>query len=291
MAKLLLGKEVNEALARQLAQRAEKLRERGISPKLAIIRCGEKPSEITYERGVSKKAASAGVETENIILPELVSADEIKSAIIAVNADESVHGCLILSPLPSQLLPFQDEIFNTLSPRKDIDCLTRASTAALYLGSGEGFCPCTAEACMEIFRHYDIPLGGRNVTVIGRSQVVGKPTALMLTAADATVTLCHSKTLNVAEHTRSADIIISCAGALGSLTKAHVRPGQTVIDVSMNWDSEKPGANGQKGGMAGDALFDEVEPIVDAITPVPGGVGAVTSMMLIKHTIEAAEKI
>ena len=153
-----------------------------------------------------------------------------------------------------------------------------------------GYAPCTPSACMEILDHYGIDCKGKKAVVIGRSLVVGKPAAMMLMSKNATVTMCHTKTVDTAAICREADIIISAAGVLKSLTKDFVRPGQVIIDVSMNWDAEKVTTRG-KGGMSGDAVFDEVEPIVDAITPVPGGVGAVTTSVLMKHVVEAAEKI
>ena len=291
MAKLLLGKEVNASLLEDLAQRTEILKAKGITPKLAMVRCGEKPSDISYEKVVETKAAPAGVEIEKHLLPEDVSAEKIKQVIEKINNDPKIHGCLILCPLPEHLRAYQDDIFSVLSPEKDVDGMTEASAASLLVGGKRGFAPCAAEACMQILRHYNIDLIGKKVTVIGRSLIVGKPAALLLSAADATVTLCHRKTADLAEHTRSADIIISSAGELGILTEKHVSEGQTVIDVSMNWDRDKINSKGGRGAMAGDAVFESVEPIVDAITPVPGGVGAVTSTILIKHTVESAERI
>jgi methylenetetrahydrofolate dehydrogenase (NADP+)/methenyltetrahydrofolate cyclohydrolase len=168
--------------------------------------------------------------------------------------------------------------------------MTDLSNAGVFEGRKDlGFPPCTPQACMEILDYYGIDCKGKNAVVIGRSLVVGKPAAMMLLQKNATVTVCHTKTVNTAEIAKNADIIISAAGVLKSLTKDFVRPGQVVIDVSMNWDAEKVTAKG-KGGMSGDAVYDEVEPIVDAITPVPGGVGAVTSSVLIGHVVEAAER-
>ena len=291
MAKLLLGKEVNAALLVSLSQRTKALKAKGITPKLAIVRCGEKPSDISYENVVEKKAASAGVEIEKFVLSEKVSAYAIKRVIKRINNDASLHGCLVLCPLPEHLRAYQEEILSLVVPEKDVDGISQVSIGALFTGGKRGFAPCTAEACMELLHHYNIDLTGKNVTVIGRSQIVGKPVALMLSSADATVTLCHRKTADLAEHTRNADIIVSSAGELGILTEEFVSPGQTVIDISMNWDKDKINSKGGRGAMAGDAVFEAVEPIVDAITPVPGGVGAVTSTILIKHTVEAAERI
>ena len=290
MAKLLLGKEVTAAMNRRLQEQAAALKERGVSPKLAIIRCGADPSDLAYEKGAESRAALIGVEVEKFLLPGDVSKGRLLETIDQVNADSSIHGCLLLRPLPGHLKQDQDEICNRLSPAKDVDCMTDLSNAGVYAGKGLGFPPCTPQACMEILHYYGIDPKGKRAVVIGRSLVVGKPVAMMLLAEHATVTICHTKTVDTAKLAREADILISSAGVLGSLTKDYVRPGQVVIDVSINWDARKPNGKGGLGAMAGDAVYDEVEPIVDAITPVPGGVGSVTTSVLIGHVVQAAER-
>ena len=290
MAKKLLGKEVTAALNERLAAKSAALREAGIVPTLAIVRCGENPSDLAYEKGAETRAAATGVEIKKFVLPESISKEELIAVIDGINADSTIHGCLMFRPLPKHLKADQDEICNRLAACKDVDCMTDLSNAGIFMGKELGFSPCTAEACMEILDYYGIDCKGKNAVVIGRSLVIGRPAAMMLMAKNATVTICHTKTVNTAEIARSADIIISAAGVLGSLTKDYVSPGQTVIDVSMNWDPEKLSSKGTKGAMAGDAVYDEVEQIVDAITPVPGGVGAVTSSVLMSHVVAAAEK-
>ena len=289
MAKRLLGKEVNEALVASLQARTAALREKGVVPTLGIIRLGENPSDLSYEKGATKRAEEVGVAVKNYILPETATKEEVLAVIDQVNADDSVHGVLMFRPLPKHLKADQDEICNRLAPKKDVDSMTHMSNAGVFEGQALGYAPCTPAACMEILDHYGIDCKGKNAVVIGRSLVVGKPAAMMLMAKNATVTICHTKTVNTAEICRTADIIVSAAGVLNSLTKDFVRPGQVVIDVSMNWNPEKITAKG-KGGMSGDCVFEEVEPIVEAITPVPGGVGAVTTSVLMKHVVEAAEK-
>ena len=290
MAKRLLGKEVNEALIASLQARTAALREKGVVPTLGIIRLGENPSDLSYEKGATKRAEEVGVAVKNYILPETASREEVLAVIDQVNADDSVHGVLMFRPLPKHLKADQDEICNRLAPKKDVDSMTHMSNAGVFEGQALGYAPCTPAACMEILDHYGIDCKGKNAVVIGRSLVVGKPAAMMLMAKNATVTVCHTRTVNTAEICRNADIIVSAAGVLNSLTKDFVRPGQVVIDVSMNWNPEKITAKG-KGGMSGDCVFEDVEPIVDAITPVPGGVGAVTTSVLMKHVVEAAEKV
>ena len=289
MAKRLLGKEVNEALVAALQVRTATLKDKGIIPTLGIIRLGENPSDLSYEKGATNRAAEVGVAVKNYILPEDASMEDVLKVIDEVNADNSVHGVLMFRPLPKHLKNDQDEICNRLDPKKDVDSMTHMSNAGVFEGQDLGYAPCTPAACMEILDHYGIDCKGKSAVVIGRSLVVGKPAAMMLLGKNATVTVCHTKTVDTAAVCREADIIISAAGVLGSLTKEFVREGQIVIDVSMNWNPEKITSKG-KGGMSGDAVYDEVEPIVAAITPVPGGVGAVTTSVLMKHVVEAAEK-
>ena len=292
MAKLLLGKEVTDALNEKLMERTAALKERGIIPTLAIVRCGANPSDLSYEKGATKRAELVGVAVKKYELPEDVTKEALMATIDEINGDDSVHGVLMFRPLPKHLKADQDEICNRLDPKKDVDCMTDLSTAGVFEGRKDlGYAPCTPEACMEILDYYGIDCKGKSAVVIGRSLVVGKPAAMMLMGKNATVTVCHTKTVNTAEVARSADILVSAAGVLGSLTKEYVRPGQVVIDVSINWDPNKVNSKGGKGAIAGDAVFEEVEPIVEAITPVPGGVGSVTTSVLMKHVVEAAERV
>ena len=278
MAKLLLGKEVTAALNARLQAQVAELKEKGISPKLGILRCGENPSDLSYEKGAVARAELIGVEVEKFVLPEDVTKEALIAKIEELNANDSIHGVLMFRPLPKHLKADQNEICNKLDPSKDVDCMTDLSNAGVF----------EDRADLEILDYYGIDCKGKNAVVIGRSLVVGKPAAMMLMKKNATVTICHTRTVNTAEIARNADILVSAAGVLGSLTKDFVRPGQIVIDVSINWDAEKINSKGGKGAIAGDAKFEEVEPIVEAITPVPGGVGSVTTSVLIGHVIEAA---
>ena len=289
MAKQLLGKEVNEKLNARIIAQCEELKAKGINPTLGIVRCGERPDDLSYEKGATKRAEALGVAVEKFVLPEDISKEDLLKVIDEINANDNIHGVLMFRPLPKHLKADQDEICNRLDPRKDVDGMTDGSNAGVFMGKKLGFAPCTPAACMEILDYYGIDCKGKKAVVIGRSLVVGKPAAMMLMAKNATITICHTRTVDPAAVCREADIIISAAGVLKSLTKDFVREGQVVIDVSMNWDAEKLTSKG-KGGMSGDAIFDEVEPIVEAITPVPGGVGAVTTSVLMKHVVEAAEK-
>ena len=290
MAELLLGKEVASSMEEDLKKRITALAGNGITPKLVIVRCGENQSDLAYERGILKRAETVGIAVEKVVFPETVSKEELTATIETVNADEKIHGCLIFRPLPSHLRAEQEEICNRLAPEKDVDGITDLSYAGVFTGKKLGFAPCTPEACIAMLDHYGVELIGKNVVLIGRSLVVGKPLAMLLLARHATVTVCHTRTVDLPSIARGADILITAAGALGSLTKEYVKPGQIVIDVSVNWDENKPNARGGRGAIAGDAVFDEVEPVVSAITPVPGGVGTVTTMVLMAHVTEAAER-
>jgi len=289
MAKQLLGKEVNEKLNARIIADCEAVKAQGVQPTLCIVRCGERPDDLSYENGATKRAELLGVAVEKVVLPEDVSKEELLKTIDEINANDKIHGVLMFRPLPKHLKADQDEICNRLDPAKDVDGMTDGSNAGVFMGKKLGFAPCTPAACMEILDHYGIDCTGKKAVVIGRSLVVGKPAAMMLMGKNATVTVCHTRTKDVPSVTREADIVISAAGVLKSLTKEYVRPGQIVVDVSINWDAEKITSRG-KGGIAGDAVYEEVEPIVDAITPVPGGVGAVTTSVLIGHVVEAAKR-
>lgn len=282
MAKLLTGREAAAALTAALQHRCAALARRGVTPKLVILRCGGDEADGAYLRGALKRGTLCGVDVEVRSLPENVPPQALLDAIDAVNGDASIHGCLLLRPLPPHLRTAEPDICDRLLPEKDVDGMTDASAAAVYLGRAEGFAPCTAEAVTVLLDHYGIDCAGKRAVVIGRSPVVGRPAAMLLLARNATVTVCHTRTADLPAVTRTADIIVTAAGAAGSLTADHVRPGQTVIDVSVNWDAAQNTA-------VGDA-DDSAASIVDAITPVPGGVGAVTSTVLMAHVIRAAER-
>lgn len=284
MAQLLSGREVASAMNDALLARTTALAEQGIHPTLAIVRVGENESDLSYQRGAEKRAQKVGVDVRVIALPEDVAAEDLLETIRTLNDDDGVHGVLLLRPLPGHLKDKSQQICNALRPDKDVDAMTDLSSAGVYQGRPDlGFPPCTPEACMRILHHYGISCAGKRAVVIGRSLVVGRPLAMMLMAEDATVTLCHSKTPNLPEIARQGDILVTAAGRLGFVTEEFVRPGQVVLDVSVNWDPEK-------NGITGDCVFAGVEPVVSAITPVPGGVGAVTSSVLMDHVITAAER-
>ena len=281
MAEILKGVPVAEALTENLISRAEILKSENIIPTLAILRVGEKAGDISYETGAVKRCEKIGIEVRKFHLPENASREEILDLIHEINDDKSIHGCLMLRPLPDRKT--EEEACKILLPSKDSDCMTQGSLAKIFTGFGEGYAPCTAEACIELMRHYEINLSGRNVAVIGRSLVIGKPLSMMLLNLNATVTICHSKTENLEEICRNSEIIVAAIGRAKFVDKKFLSPEQIIIDVGINLD--------ENGKLCGDVNFDEAVGIVKAITPVPAGVGSVTTAVLAKHVIEAAEKI
>ncbi|MDO4647538.1 MAG: tetrahydrofolate dehydrogenase/cyclohydrolase catalytic domain-containing protein [Eubacteriales bacterium] len=278
MAKQLLGKEVTAALNEKIKANVAFLKEKGVNPTLCIIRVGENPSDISYEKGATKRCETLGVNCVKSLFPADVTQEELLDAIDKVNKDDSIHGVLLFRPLPKHLN--QDVIENALAAEKDVDCMTDLSMAGVFIDKQLGFPPCTPQACMEILDHYGIDCTGKKAVVIGRSLVVGKPAAMMLTKKNATVTICHTRTKDMPSVAREADIIIVAAGRAGVVGADYVKEGQIVIDVGINVNAE--------GKLCGDVDYAAVEPIVEAITPVPGGVGSVTTSVLVGHVVEAA---
>ena len=281
MARILKGKEVADALTARMQQDVEELKAQGVTPTLCIFRVGARPDDLAYERGATKRAQAAGVKVKNLILPGDVPQDVFDRELNRVNKDDTIHGILLFMPLPRHL--DTERARQMLNPAKDVDGCTDLSLAGVFTNTKTGFPPCTAQAAMEILHHFDIPVSGKKAAVIGRSLVIGRPVGMMLMHENATVVNCHTRTVDVPSITREADILIAAAGRLHSVTRDFTNPDQVVIDVGINWDEEK-------GGISGDVAFEDVEPHVQAITPVPGGVGSVTSSVLIGHVIEAAKR-
>jgi len=279
MATILKGADVVNALNAKLTAKVETLKEHGITATLAIVRVGERPDDVSYEKTATKRCETIGVAVKNVILPVDITQGELVEKIVELNNDDSVHGVLIFRPLPKHLS--DDVIRSVLKPEKDIDGITDGSMAGVFTGSGNGFAPCTAQACIEILDHFNIDCKGKRAVVIGRSLVVGKPVSMMLMGRNATVTTCHTRTVDMPSVARNAEILIVAAGQMEGITKEYFSPGQVVIDVGINWNDEK-------GKLCGDVNFDDAEPIVEAITPVPGGVGTVTTSVLVSHVVEAA---
>lgn len=272
------GKEVADGIVQDLRIKVEELKGRGISPKLAILRVGERDDDLAYERGVLKRFESAGVEVEITALDAGVSQEELDETFDGINADPKVHGILVFRPLPK---PLSDEhMRKTIDSGKDVDFMDIRNMEKVLAGVPDAAAPCTAEAVMSLIKHYNIETCGKKVTVVGRSLVIGKPVALLLTTANATVTVCHTKTLNMEEECRNADIIVACCGVAKMINASYVKEGQIVIDVGMNVD--------EGGNLCGDVDYDAVSEIAEAVTPVPGGVGSITTAILLKHVVDNA---
>ena len=278
MAKLLLGKEVNASINEEIKAKVETLKAQNITPTLGIIRIGEREDDIAYERGATKRCETLGVAYEKFLLPADAEEEEVLKTIDQVNKSEKIHGVLLFRPLPKHLN--EDKIVNALAVEKDVDGITDLSMAGVFMGKDMGYAPCTPSACMKVLDHYGIDCTGKKAVVVGRSLVVGKPAAMMLVKKNATVTICHTRTVDMPSVAKEADIVIVAAGRAGVVGADYVREGQTIIDVGINVNAE--------GKLCGDVDYAAVEPIVDAITPVPGGVGSVTTSVLVGHVVEAA---
>ncbi|MBR4231953.1 MAG: bifunctional 5,10-methylenetetrahydrofolate dehydrogenase/5,10-methenyltetrahydrofolate cyclohydrolase [Oscillospiraceae bacterium] len=281
MAELLKGAPVAAALNEKMAADAAALKENGVIPTLAILRVGERDDDLSYERGAMKRCGQVGVEVKNVVLPADVDSDTFFKTLDDLNKDDSVHGILMFRPLPKQL--DGEKARKLLAPEKDVDGCTDGSLAGVFTNTVSGFPPCTAQAAMEILHYYGIDPKGKRVTIVGRSLVIGRPVAMMLMHENATITICHTRTKDVPAETRGADIVVAASGQMESIGAEHLREGQIVIDVGIGWNEEK-----QK--LCGDVKFEEAEPIVASITPVPGGVGNVTTSVLVSHVIEAAKR-
>ena len=278
MAVLLTGKEVSNAVKERVAEGVKTLAQSGITPTLAILRVGERPDDLSYERSAIKVAATLGIEVRSIVLPADATQEQIEAAIDGINDDASIHGCLLFRPLPKGI--DETALCNRLDARKDMDGIGLSSLAGIFAGTGQGYAPCTAQACIEICDYYNVPVQGKRVVVIGRSLVIGKPVSMLFLQRNATVTICHSRSENLAEITREADVVVCATGRAKAYDARYFSAGQTVIDVGINVDDQ--------GNLCGDVDFDSVEPIVATITPVPRGVGSVTTALLMEHVVKAA---
>ncbi len=282
MSELMLGLPVAKSINERLLPQIEELNAKGTTPKLAILRVGERPDDLSYERGALKRCETLGIEAEVISLAEAdATTESLIAAVQDLNARADVHGVLMFRPLPRGI--DQEAVCEALDPAKDVDCLTSGSLYGVFANKPHGFAPCTAEAVVELLDFYGIELDGADVCVVGRSLVIGKPVSVMLQARNATVTMCHTHTADLAAHCRAADIVVAAAGHAKTVAAECVREGQVIVDVGINWDEAA-------GKLVGDVDFDAVEASVAAITPVPRGVGSVTTAVLAKHVVQAAQR-
>ena len=278
MSVVLKGSEVAAAMKEELIKEVEKLGQQGIHPGLGIIRVGMRPDDLAYERGAVKKLEGVGVKCTVFELPETISQQDFVKEFSAVNDNPEIHGILLFRPLPKHL--DETAVKSIINPVKDADCMSPVNIAKVFSGDDTGFAPCTPEAVMEVLAHSGIELQGKRVAVVGRSMVVGKPLSMLLLKKNATVTICHTKTKNLEETCRAADILIAAAGKAKMITADFVSENSIVVDVGINVD--------ENGKLCGDVDFDAVSLKAAYITPVPGGVGTVTSSVLAKHVVRAA---
>ena len=270
------------AISETLVKDVEELKAKGVEPTLAIVRVGERPDDLAYERGAMKRAEKVGVRVVNEVFPEDIEEEVFFKELIRINTDPDVHGILMFQPLPKHIDGVKARAM--MDPAKDMDGCTTGSMAGVFTNTAIGYPPCTAQAAMEMLHYYGVEIKGKKAAVIGRSLIIGRPVAMMLMHENATVVNCHTRTVDVPSITSKADILIAAAGVLRSVKPEFTNPDQIVIDVGINWDEEA-------GTIAGDVDFDAVEPVVKAITPVPAGVGSVTTSVLMKHVVEAAKAL
>ena len=281
MGELIKGKPVADAITLEVKVQVECLKQKGVIPKLKIVRVGEREDDLAYERAALKRMESCGIAHDVMVLPIDINQNDFIKKLKLINDDETIHGILLFRPLPKQI----DEkvVKNIISPEKDIDCFNPINAAKIFEGDKTGFFPCTPTAAMEILKYYNIELKGKSAVVIGRSLVVGKPLSMMLLSEDATVTICHSKTSNLPQVAEKADILIAAIGRANMITERYIKKGATVIDVGINVDKD--------GNICGDVNTEDCLKKSGFITPVPSGVGSVTTAVLAKHVIKACQML
>lgn len=278
MATRIDGKAVSAKVREEVAKEVAALKEQGICPGLAVVIVGDDPASRIYVNNKKKACQATGIYSEEYALPAETTQEELLALVDKLNHKKDIHGILVQSPLPKGL--DEEAVVEAIDPKKDVDAFHAYNVGKIMLGDYQ-FLPCTPAGIMELLKAYDISVEGKRCVVIGRSNIVGKPMAMLLLHQNGTVTVCHSRTKDLPEVTRQADILVSAVGKSHFVTADMVRPGAVVIDVGMNRD--------ENGKLCGDVDFEQVEPIASYITPVPGGVGPMTIAMLLKNTVTAAK--
>lgn len=278
---LLEGAPVAQAIYDKAAKTSAALTAQGITPVVALVRVGENPADVAYENSIKKNMSKGGVSAVTAALAQGATTEQVLETIHTLNESPIVHGIMIFRPMPEHI--DGELIRHAIHPAKDVDGITDMSLGGVFTGSGIGFAPCTAQAVVELLDYYGMDIRGKSVAVVGRSLVIGRPVAMLLMEKDATVTICHSRTPKLSEVTRGADIVVTATGRAKAYGSEYFASHQTVIDVGINRDPAS-------GKMCGDVNFGEVAAKVSAITPVPGGLGAVTTAVLVSHVVEAAKK-
>ena len=279
MSILMKGADVAKTMKEDLTGEARRLKDRGILPSRTIVRVGARPDDLAYERGARKRMEMIGIECKVVELPETITQAEFEKTFFKINEDPKVHGILLFRPLPGHL--DEGPVVSRINPLKDVDCMCPVNIAKVFSGDETGHAPCTPEAVMEMLDYYKIDPRGKKVTVIGRSMVVGKPLSMLLLKRHATVTICHTRTKDLSATCREAEILVAAAGKARMVTADMIGDGAVVVDVGINVDA--------KGNLCGDVDFNAAEPVTSYISPVPRGVGSVTSSVLAKHVLKAAE--
>ncbi|MGN0390713.1 MAG: bifunctional methylenetetrahydrofolate dehydrogenase/methenyltetrahydrofolate cyclohydrolase FolD [Wujia sp.] len=277
MAKLINGKEISQQIKDELKEKVAKLKAEGTEICLAVIQVGNDPASTVYVGNKKKACAYIGIESRAFELPEETTEEELLSIIADLNADDTVHGILVQLPVPKHIN--EEKIINAISPKKDVDGFHPESVGSLCIGK-QGFVSCTPAGIIQLLKRSDIEIEGKHCVVIGRSNIVGKPMSILLLRENGTVTICHSKTKNIKEICKQADILVVAIGRPKMIDASYVKPGATVIDVGIHRD--------ENNKLCGDVDFDSVEPVAGAITPVPGGVGPMTIAMLMNNCVESA---
>lgn len=272
----LRGKKVSDGIKEYVSKELETL---SFVPKLAIVRVGENPDDMSYERGATKKLKSFGLDMASYVFPQDISDEDFKKAFKDINEDDEVTGILLLRPLPHTIN--EKDIENMIDPKKDLDGISPINIAKVFAGDTTGFSPCTAEAVIEVLKAYDIELTGKRVTVVGRSMVVGKPVSMLLLKENATVTMTHTRTVDLKKTCSDAEIVIAAAGRAKMLNSDYCGQDAVMIDVGINVD--------ENGKLCGDVDYATLDGKASAATPVPGGVGTITTAVLAKHLIQAAK--
>jgi methylenetetrahydrofolate dehydrogenase (NADP+)/methenyltetrahydrofolate cyclohydrolase len=279
MAEIINGKELAKNIRLELKNEVSKLKEKGIIPKLAVIMVGDDKASKVYVKNKSKACEEIGIEYEEFLLDESISMEELLNLIEKLNNRKDINGILLQSPIPKNLNI--DEAFNKIDYKKDVDGFNPVNVGKLVIGQ-DSFISCTPYGVIKMLENYNIPIEGKNVVIIGRSNIVGKPLMQCLLKKNATVTICHSKTKNISEITKKADILVAALGKAKFVTKEMVKDGAVVIDVGINRD--------ESGKLVGDVDFEEAEKIASFITPVPGGVGPMTIAMLMSNVVKACKE-
>ena len=278
MATILSGKTVSARIKENLKKEVEELKAKGILPGLAVIIVGEDPASKVYVGRKEAMCEELGMHSEKFALPESTTQEELIALVEKLNCDDKIHGILVQLPLPRHL--DEKAVINTINPKKDVDAFHPVNVGKIMIGDYD-FVPCTPAGIMELIAESGVTVEGKTCVVVGRSNIVGKPMSMLLLHQNGTVTTCHSRTKNISEVTKSADILVAAVGKANFITKDMVKPGAVVIDVGMNRLDD--------GRLVGDVDFENVEKIAGAITPVPGGVGPMTIAMLMKNTFTAAK--